>query len=317
MMHLQKLVLTAVMMLVPLLAAADGEYVDRRVDASADSFVTVNVQRGKVRFRGWDRDEVRVTGSLDDKTKEFIFEKRGDEIRINVRLAEHTNGWFSESKDSELTINVPREGQIEFGGVSTDVDVRDFEGSVEVGVVSGDLYLAGGSSRVMVQTVSGDIELHDSDDRVRIRTVSGDIESYNTTGDAHYSSVSGNIMVDDGGRDLRLESVSGDIEVNNEVMNNVDGHSVSGDIDIRGVPEGGGTIEFDALSGSVRLRLGGEVNARFDIETGSGTIRNRISDDKPRVSKYMQEETLRFTLGDGDGQVIITTRSGDISISGD
>jgi len=190
------------------------------------------VQRGKVRFRGWDRDEVRVTGSLDDKTKEFIFEKRGD-------------------------------------------------------------------------------------DRVRIRTVSGDIESYNTTGDAHYSSVSGNIMVDDGGRDLRLESVSGDIEVNNEVMNNVDGHSVSGDIDIRGVPEGGGTIEFDALSGSVRLRLGGEVNARFDIETGSGTIRHRISDDKPRVSKYMQEETLRFTLGDGDGQVIITTRSGDISISGD
>ena len=64
-----------------------------------------------------------------------------------------------------------------------------------------------------------------------------------------------------------------------------------------------------------RLNLDGELNARFNIETGSGTIRNRVSDDKPKASRYRSDETLRFTVGDGDSQVILTTRSGDISIS--
>ncbi|MBT4160713.1 MAG: DUF4097 family beta strand repeat protein [Gammaproteobacteria bacterium] len=313
-MSFNKLVLLAVASLLWMNAAADGEDVDKSLPASADTLVSVNVQRGSVKLRGWDKNEVRVYGTLDEQTREFIFEERGDEIRIHVRVHDRKNGWFSDGQASDLTINIPSSSKIEFGGVSTDVDVRDFEGVVDMGVVSGDLYLEGGSGRVTVQTVSGDIEIHDSDGRVRVKSVSGDVESYNTTGDSSYSSVSGDLLIEDGGRDLRLETVSGDVEVNNKEMDNVGGHSVSGDIKIKGDPVAGGTIEFDSVSGSIRLRLGGDVNASFDIETGSGSIRNRISDDKPRVSKYMRDDTLRFSLGDGEGQVIITTRSGDISI---
>ena len=315
-MSLRKLALIVLIGLLSTNTAADGEDVDESLDASADAFISVNVQRGSVKFRGWDKNEVRVTGTLDEQTREFIFEKQGDEIRIHVKVDNGASSWFSDDEGTELTINIPRGSQIGFGGVSTDVDVRGFEGVVELGVVSGDLYLDGGNSRIKVQTVSGDIEIHDSNGRVRVKTVSGDVESFNTTGDASYSSVSGDILIEDGGRDLRLETVSGDVEVNNKDMDNVGGHSVSGDIEIKGDPVAGGTIEFDSVSGSIRLRLGGDVNASFDVETGSGSIRNRISDDKPKISKYMSDETLRFTLGDGDGQVTITTRSGDISISG-
>jgi len=294
---------------------AAGESVDETKDASADGFVTVNVTRGEVEFRGWDKNAVRVVGTLDEETEEFRFERDGEEVRIHVKVNNQGSGWWGNNDGSDLTIYLPEESSMTFAGVSTDVEVRDINGPVEVGVVSGDLVFGAGIPRLTAQTVSGDIELRETDGRVRVTTVSGDVDSYRVKGDAEYSSVSGNILVEDGGPEMRIESVSGDIEVNNGTVSSLGGHSVSGDIDINIDPAEASNIEFDAVSGSIRVRLGGEVNARFDIETGSGSIRNRLSDHKPRISKYMSEETLKFSLGEGEGQVMITTRSGDISLS--
>jgi len=294
---------------------AAGESVDETKDASADGFVTVNVTRGEVEFRGWDKNAVRVVGTLDEETEEFRFERDGEEVRIHVTDNNQGSGWWGNNDGSDLTIYLPEESSMTFAGVSTDVEVRDINGPMEVGVVSGDLVFGAGIPRLTAQTVSGDIELRETDGRVRVTTVSGDVDSYRVKGDAEYSSVSGNILVEDGGPEMRIESVSGDIEVNNGTVSSLGGHSVSGDIDINIDPAEASNIEFDAVSGSIRVRLGGEVNARFDIETGSGSIRNRLSDHKPRISKYMSEETLKFSLGEGEGQVMITTRSGDISLS--
>jgi len=306
----------AILLLVaaPALLAA-GESIDETKDASADGFVTVNVTRGEVEFRGWDKNAVRVVGTLDEETEEFRFERDGEEVRIHVKVNNQGSGWWGNNDGSDLTIYLPEESSMTFAGVSTDVEVRDINGPVEVGVVSGDLVFGAGIPRLTAQTVSGDIELRETDGRVRVTTVSGDVDSYRVKGDAEYSSVSGNILVEDGGPEMRIESVSGDIEVNNGTVSSLGGHSVSGDIDINIDPAEASNIEFDAVSGSIRVRLGGEVNARFDIETGSGSIRNRLSDHKPRISKYMSEETLKFSLGEGEGQVMITTRSGDISLS--
>jgi DUF4097 and DUF4098 domain-containing protein YvlB len=306
----------AILLLVaaPALLAA-GESIDETKDASADGFVTVNVTRGEVEFRGWDKNAVRVVGTLDEETEEFRFERDGEEVRIHVKVNNQGSGWWGNNDGSDLTIYLPEESSMTFAGVSTDVEVRDINGPMEVGVVSGDLVFGAGIPRLTAQTVSGDIELRETDGRVRVTTVSGDVDSYRVKGDAEYSSVSGNILVEDGGPEMRIESVSGDIEVNNGTVSSLGGHSVSGDIDINIDPAEASNIEFDAVSGSIRVRLGGEVNARFDIETGSGSIRNRLSDHKPRISKYMSEETLKFSLGEGEGQVMITTRSGDISLS--
>jgi DUF4097 and DUF4098 domain-containing protein YvlB len=312
---LQRLLVLALLSGTAAMAMADGEYIDQSKDATADGLVNINVARGEVEIRGWNKTEVQVKGTLDEKTEAFIFTTTSDVTEIKVKVKDRNSSWYSEY-GSDLTIYVPEASSIEFNGVSTDVDARGLVGSVDLQVVSGDLYLNGGTSRITAQTVSGDVELHDSTGRVRVGTVSGEVETYNTTGDARYSTVSGDIIVEDGGTDLELESVSGDIEVKNRAMREVGGHSVSGDIDISGEPVNRSAIEFDSVSGSIRVRLAGDVNARFDVETGSGSIRNRISDDKPRVSRFTQEETLKFTLGDGEGQVILTTRSGDISISG-
>ncbi len=296
-------------------ALAEGESVDETKAAASDGFVSINVVRGEVKIRGWDRDAVRVVGTLDEQTKQFIFNVRDNETEIRVKLESSAGGWFDDYS-SDLTVHVPEASQIEFTGVSTDLDVRNVNNSLEVGGVSGDLYVEGELTRIDVQTVSGDIELRDTPARLDISSVSGDVEVFEASGEARYSTVSGDITIEDSGDDMRVESVSGDIEVDSGTVTRLDGHSVSGDINISVDPADDASIEFDSMSGTMRIRLGGDVNATFDVETGSGSIRNRISDDKPKVSKYMSDEVLRFTLGDGDGQVILTTRSGDISISG-
>jgi DUF4097 and DUF4098 domain-containing protein YvlB len=292
---------------------AEGDSVDESKAVSADGIVQVNVTRGEVDIRTWDEDSVRVVGTLDDKTEEFVFTVHNGHTRIAVKIRERESSWLNDD-GSDLTIYMPESSQLEFAGVSTDVDVRDVAGEIEIGLVSGDVFLQTPSRRVEIQTVSGDIEMQGGDGRMRIKTVSGDVEAYEVTGDVQYTTVSGDIAIRDGGKDLRLESVSGDIDVRHDAMVELAGHSVSGDIDISGELQRSGRVEFDSMSGTIRLLLGEDLNASFDIETGSGSIRNRITEDQPKISRHIGDETLRFSVGDGSGNVALTTQSGDISL---
>lgn len=299
--------------LVPAIALAQGESVDETKDARADGLVQVKITRGEVDFRSWDENAVRVVGSLDDKTEEFVFTVKNGRTDIEVKIREREFSWLDDD-GSELTIYVPKGSELDFSGVSTDVDIRGVTGEIEVGVVSGDVYLESESERVGINTVSGDVEIRGGDGRFRIKTVSGGVESYDVRGDVVYITVSGDISIREGGEELRLESVSGDIDIRHSDMRAVAGHSVSGDVEISGELKDSGSIEFDSMSGSIRLLMDGAIDASFDVETGSGSIRNRITDDKPKISRSVGEETLRFTVGDGSGHVVITTQSGDISL---
>ena len=294
---------------------AEQGAVDLTEDVSPDGFVSINVVRGEVRVEGWDRNEVQVRGTLDQETKQFIFDVSGSETRIEVRIPRSHGHWGGDGA-SDLTIRLPKSSRVDIAGVSTDVTASDLESEVEIGVVSGDIRLEGGRARIELQSVSGEVELRDTEGRIRVKSVSGDIESRNTAGPSVYGTVSGSIQVENGSDDLEVESVSGDIEVENASFVSVAGHSVSGDVEIMGELAEDGSVEFDNVSGSIRLVLSGDVDSRFDVETGSGRIRNRLSSDEPRVGRYTRDENLEFTLGEGSAEVILSTRSGDVTLQG-
>lgn len=296
-------------------AQAEQQSVDQRLDVRPDGIVSVVVVRGDIRVEGWNKNQVEVRGVLDEKLEEFIFEVNEDETIIWVRIPRNTRGGWGRNNETELVIRIPVKSKIEISGVSTDINISGVEASVEVGVVSGDVTLRGGADRIILQTVSGEIELRDVSGRIRVKTVSGDIESYDTTGTSRYGSVSGSLLIEDGDKELELETVSGDIEVVSTRFVSITGHSVSGDVDIRGEMIEGGSVDFDNVSGSIRLKLGGDINSKFDLETGSGSIRNRLTNDKSKVLKYVRDERLRFVVGAGDGEVNFSTRSGDITVS--
>lgn len=291
--------------------ADDRQKIDESKKADASGYVHIVITRGEVEVRGWKRDEIRVTGWLDERTQKFVFEVTGDETEIAVKLPRHLGGWGNGSSD--LKIFVPRNSNVEVKGVSTDIEVEDIQGGIKAVSVSGDLDVGDVGKRINLSSVSGDISLVSAHGQIKARTVSGEIEVRRANGNGSYHSVSGSIVVQSSGEDLDLETVSGNIEATLQKFHDLAGNTVSGDIEISGQLQGGGNIDLESISGTVELSLDADTNARFDIQTGSGgKIRNRLTDDKPRVSKYSRDSMLRFVLGDGSGEVVINTASGRI-----
>ncbi|MCB1644717.1 MAG: DUF4097 family beta strand repeat protein [Pseudomonadales bacterium] len=314
----KKLIFTLAVALLATLVhpAADAE--QRRVDetrvAKSDGFVEISVVRGNLDIEGWGRDEISVEGRLDEQTREFVFDTDGNGAVIAVRLPNNTNDWCC-NEGSDLRIRVPENSHISVTTVSTEVDVSNISGGIELGGVSGDVTLVDVHNRVNVTSVSGEIQLRNADGKIRLKSVSGEVVAEDVRGEGSFKSVSGEVRIRNYDGELVTESVSGDIDLVDVVYSELRGSTVSGDVEVNGRMKENGLLEFDSVSGSLRAKFKGEVNARFDLQTRSGSVRNRLSEHEATKSRYVRDETLRMTLGDGSGEVMLETRSGDVIVT--
>ena len=278
-------------------SAYSGEKIDRTLDADPDGEVHIDIMRGDVDVKTWNKSAVKVEGRLDDATKEFIFKRVGDKILIKVKI---DGGFFNKnwnSDDTEITVYVPRDSALESAGVSTDFDIAGVQGGVNVNSVSGDIDVDEAIGEIDVETVSGDVRVTDSEGTMELASVSGDIEAFGTATRFDATTVSGDVKAKIGLTDLiDLSSVSGDLDINFELAK-------------------GGRIEARTVSGDITLIFGNKpVNARFDIDTGpGGDIKNSITDDKAE-SSFIGSENVRFKSGNGKGSVELETMSGTITI---
>ncbi|MFT5011555.1 MAG: DUF4097 and DUF4098 domain-containing protein YvlB [Patiriisocius sp.] len=290
------------------------ESVQEIKNARSDGYVRINVLRGEISVEGWDKNEVSVIGTLDESMEEFIFEVKDKETVIAVKLPQRNNNWCC-PRETDLVIKVPKNSNVAVSLVSTAASVNNIHGGLELGGVSGELKIENVSDRVRITNISGEVTLREADGRVRVKTISGDVNASEIKGPGVFSSVSGSIDVSHSNDDLDLESVSGDIEVTDSLVRAIRANSVSGDVEIDAEMTEGASIECGTMSGDLRLMLGGKIDARFDVETGSGRIRNRVTPDKAKKSKYVRDETLRFTVGNGKGEVIASSGSGNITLN--
>jgi len=295
--------------------AAERDHIDETREVIADGFISIQVTRGDLRIEGWDQSQVQVEGWLDEQAVEFVFEVVADQTEITVKLPRRLKNW-SMNSESDLSIKVPTGSNLDVRGVSTDVSVRGLSAGVKVNNVSGELRVSDVHNGVKLTSVSGDIWLNKSSGGIRARSVSGEIESVNVSGSGSYESVSGNIDVTGNGGKLTLETVSGEIIVDAGELAELSGHTVSGDIDVACALSTDGMIDLRSTSGRIDLKLPRQSSARFDLQTGSGgQIRNRLTDDEPKVSKYSRDSALRFVMAEGAGDVTMSTTSGRIVLS--
>ncbi len=282
---------------VPLLSLPNaliaGDQVDERHTASAQGVVEIHNTRGEIDISGWDKEEVYVTGELDDLAEEFIFNVDGDFTLIRVKLPRHNVSW---GDGSDLDIKVPRGSRIDFSGVSTDLKLSGIEGGSSLHSVSGDMQVSHIAKRLLINSVSGEVKVRDATGKAKITTVSGDLDLDLNTNEVSVSAVSGEIDMEMAQFDsLRTETVSGDIRISGQL-------NTSGDISIKSV------------SGEIRTRLHRPVNARIDVKTGpGGDINNNITDDTPKRIFPAQME-LKTSAGDGSGRIRIKTVTGDVSL---
>ncbi|MEI2262732.1 DUF4097 domain-containing protein [Stenotrophomonas indicatrix] len=282
--------LCAALLLVPAMALADTR-VDERHNVAAGGRIELSNVAGKVTVRGWDRNDVQLTGTLSDGLQ-LRQEKSANRVRWEIEYPRRGN-----NGGATLTLNVPRSVELLLSTVSADQDISGVDvRRLQADTVSGNLAAAGRSGDSVLNTVSGNVTARLQTPRLDVNTVSGRIEAGGgVSGEIGAQTVSGRVGVD-AGRIQRLvvETVSGGIDLSATAL----------------AP--GGRINIESVSASVSLRLPRTVSAQLSVNSFSGSINSDAG--KVERPRYGPGSSLDARLGSGDGDIRVQSHSGSVQV---
>ena len=268
--------------------------IDTTVRLDRGGAVDLSLISGKIRVTGWDRQDVKVSATIDRGT--LRFDANSSRVTLSVDESEDNRGHGRHNVgDARYEVSVPRGSRLILEAVSGDVTASGSQGEIEATSVSGDVDVSGGVGEVSVESVSGSVHAAQINGNLRAESVSGDARVETVTGNLEATSVSGNIrLIEVKSKDVRSETVSGNI-------------TYTGSIDP------GGKYSFDAHSGTIRLTIPPGAGAHFSVETFSGDI--SAPDFPVTVHRGRREGRMEFTIGDGRARVDAQTFSGSIVIN--
>ena len=281
-----------------LLAAAPpvlaGTPISERKAADPNGHVEVSNTAGSVTVTAWPRNEIEVTGTLGDGVERLEFVQNGKLTRVKVILP----GRSSRDGSSSLVVKLPAASSLFVNTVSADVRSQGVRGAQRLQSVSGDLSAEAGAEDVECKTVSGNVIVNGTGQRglLTVTTVSGDATLSRVGGEVNGNTVSGDFTITAG-------------ETSRSRL-----RSTSGNLGLKGKLEPDARIDFESISGDVRLDLLGPVGAEFEVSSFNGEIRNCFGPKPVRTSEYAPGTELRFAEGQGAARVRIKTLNGDISI---
>lgn len=256
--------------------------------------VEIDNLKGRVEVRGWDRAEVRITGSLGDGVEKFILEGDGNVLRIKAKYPSRSN----RAEPTILILQVPLRAELEIDTVSADIDVHGMASrEMSLESVSGDIAANGAPGRAQVESVSGDIMLTFNSGNVDVNTVSGDLV------------LSGRLN----GK-VSLESVAGDVRVNSkgERLASFSAGTVSGDIRADMALADDGIVKMESVSGDLLLILPRELSAQVSGESFSGEL--KAPDAKIDREDFGPGSSFHQHYGAGKGEIRLESFSGDAEL---
>ena len=280
-------------------AQGDGRVrIDTTFAFNKGGSVELGLVSGTIVVTGWTRQDAKVVATTDRGWLETSFSSS----RISIELRDRDGRGRRRRNDDE------HEARYE---VMVPIGTR-----VRASAVSGDIHIKATAGEVQANTVSGDVDVLDAADRVVVSSVSGSVRAARLRGRIRVDAVSADVALDDIVGDVGAKTVSGEITIRNTRASQVHAETVSGEITYEGTVEPGGTYEFNAHSGDVKLRIPGGLNANLALETFSGEINSAF----PMTLQPGDNVTRRrgrkmdFTIGSGGARVTVGTFSGDITI---
>ena len=253
--------------------------------------VEIDNLKGRVEVRAWDRQEVRVTGSLGDGVEKLVIDGDRDELRIEVKYPNRSRN----TEPTMLVVQVPLQAELEIETVSADIDVHGVAPrELSLQSVSGDIVANGAPRRASVESVSGDVNVTFNSSEVEASTVSGDlVVAGRLTGEASVETVSGDLRFDSRGERLRKFSAG----------------SVSGNIAARLALAEAGEIRMESVSGDLGLDLPKDLSAEVSGESFSGDL--SAPGAKIQREDFGPGSSFHQRYGDGKGEIRLETFSGD------
>lgn len=184
------------------------------------------------------------------------------------------------------------------------LDIYLAVGKVTVTNVKGNIGLDVGAADVDVDGLAGDFSLDAGSAPVRLAHIKGESLSLDTG--------SGRIAATDvSATRLSLDSGSGDVTLDGVASDDLSLDTGSGDVTLR-LDTDVDHLSLDSGSGSVTIYAPANLGAELQVDAGSGEVdvqlplTNRSSDD--------DDDSVRGTLGDGRGMIMIDSGSGDVRI---
>jgi DUF4097 and DUF4098 domain-containing protein YvlB len=204
---------------------------------AADGTINVNNMTGTISVKGWDRNEVSISGTLGDDVEKLDISGDAKTLSISVRHPSRLRGNVSET---HLELRVPARAQLQLDAVSADI-------SVELNV---------GSGEINASTVSGDLRVRAPSFKTTLNSVSGDLFATGVRGS------------------LKAETVSGELSIEGGSFRDISAQSVSGDMNLDISLEDAAKLTAETLSGDIELHLPKMPNAQLSMKTFSGELHN-------------------------------------------
>ncbi|MCL1137959.1 DUF4097 family beta strand repeat-containing protein [Shewanella pneumatophori] len=294
-------------------SAFAAERIQQQQSVQADPSVKVKVQRGNVTFKSWDKNEIAVSGTLDELSQGFIFNVSGNKVTIEDKLPRQYSG--SNKDGSVLTITLPSQLKLHAEGVSADYALDSLAGKLNISSVSGNIKANNLQQKAALQTVSGDILSRSLSGKVSLQTVSGDIKDTQSSGSLRYQLVSGELTADTQANKVSVESVSGDATIALANVDSLNIKTVSGDLELslNTLTE---SATLGSVSGDIEIKFLSAADVNVDINGGpGGKIINKLTNDLVSKAKYSPQSYLKFQTGNGNAELNVSTISGKIELA--
>ncbi len=250
--------------------------------------LVLKLVEGDVRIRAIDGPRARVVIDAPGLEDRIGIDRLPGALRVCVPDRFMSVGWLgfdlrsltSPRGSVRMDVEVPRAANVVIDGASTRVQADGLVGGQRIHLVSGDVRLDGGGGDIRIDGVSGRVAIDAlAPVAVAVRTVSGDVAvRAPSIAELRVSSMSSRVdaagaFIGDG--PFRIETVSGRSVILTDSPLRVESHTVTGGVLSERAPDGqvfdngrtfvfgqgGPTLSFNSMSGSLRVRpLGG----RFD-----------------------------------------------------
>lgn len=282
--------------LLPAMPALAQSAIDQTRPLDARGSIEISNPKGRIEVRGWDREEVKITGTLGKGVQKLEIE--GDRSQLNVSVRYPKGGWSGNSSGpTDLVLMVPLRADLEIESVAADVHVSGVAaGELSVETVSGSVVAAAAPRKADVETVSGNATLTLNSDEVEVSTVSGTI-----------------VLRGRLNGEVSAETVSGRIEltVNGERVRELSTTTVSGRTEVNTALARSGEISMESVSGDLLLRLPRDVSAQVSGESFSGNLKaTGVTIEKRRGPGA----SFSTRYGSGEGRVRLETFSGNAEV---
>ena len=288
----------------------DEQTFERIFPAPVAGQVSVSMAMGELIVRGWDQDEIEVSGELGEDAIRVEVTRNEEQMLINV-IPVPEGAAPQYGGETDIFVRMPRQVGLTFSTTDAEGLIAGIHGSQSLNTISGDIETEIWSGPITAESASGDVSVSN-------RTgfgVPGELPNSNASelGAVVLTTLSGEIEARGPLNQLTASTVSGDIELDVANVSMLQLESSNGDIEVQATLSAGAEVSAETINGDVELDIGEEGNLTLDLGSFSGRIEDCFGyEDQPSSSGSGRE--LLVDGPDNAPSVRARTLNGDIEI---